>query len=181
MDSELDTSWILDEERISNIHHNCLPEDLPYISLESVYVNKQNTVDSIVKEKLLLSDISHNILTKEHLMSIAQSHKKDNSMTQFVLKDTLLFHIPIEPEIISSFLEKTFDYKIFMKSYPILEDIHLLPSIFIFHPSNTLFFIYKEQEKNIVKKLKSALKTDNSPGNVTKRVRIKVPRKTRRT
>ena len=67
----------------------------------------------------------------------------------------------------------------YWKSFPILDDIELPPSIFIFHPYNTLYFVYYEEEKIAVKSLKSALKQSSS-GRMTKRVRwAKHQRKTR--
>ena len=112
-------------------------------------------------------------------LKIIQKHKKSTSMTQYTLKDTFLFHIPIEPEQLSTFNHND-SYKQYITTFPIVEDINIPPSIFIFHPYNTLYFLYQEQEKPNVRSLKSALKSDNTERRTTKRVRIKIPRNTRK-
>lgn len=161
----MDTDWIHHEQRLSIIDQKCLPEPLPYITLEFIYINKQSEVVNTATEKLSFSSSS---LSKELLISIIHAHKK-RDRKNYVLKDTLLFHIPIQPEILPSFLEETFNTSIFTKTFPIIDDIVLPPSIFIFHPISTLFFIYCEQ-------LKSALKSDHRhQQSITKRVRIKLP------
>lgn len=170
----MDTDWIHHEQRLSIIDQKCFPEPLPYLTLEFIYINKNSEVVETSREKLA---VKHNILSKELIISIIHNHKKNH----YVLKDTLFFHIPIQPEILPSFLEETFNCSTFMKSFPIIEDIVLPPSIFIFHPMNTLFFVFCEQE---IKQLKSALKSSDQSLNITKRVRIKLPvpnRNTRRT
>lgn len=180
----MDTDWIHHEQRLSIIDQKCFPEPLPYITLEFIYVNKNSEVVETTSEKL---SIDATKLSKELLISIIHQHKKNTSnisTVHYVLKDTLLFHIPIQPEILPSFLDKTFDCSTFMKTFPIIDDILVPPSIFIFHPVNTLFFIYCEQDTLAAKKLKSALKSSDPPQSLTKRVRIKlpvVPRNTRRT
>jgi hypothetical protein len=161
----MDTDWIHHEQRLSIIDQKCLPEPLPYITLEFIYINKQSEVVDTATEKL--SSSSSSSLSKELLISIIHAHKKRDHKN-YVLKDTLLFHIPIQPEILPSFLEETFNTSIFTKTFPIIDDIVLPPSIFIFHPINTLFFVYCEQ-------LKSALKSDHQSQSITKRVRIKLP------
>lgn len=181
----MDTDWIHHAQRLSIIDKKCFPEKLPYINLEFIYINKNAEVVETTREKLVTKFGS--CLSKELLISIIHTHKKNTLHSpHYVLKDTLLFHIPIQPEILPSFLEDSFNTSTFSKTYPIIDDIDLPPSIFIFHQVNTLFFIFSEQDTLAVKQLKSALKSDhynnNNNNNITKRVRIKlpVPRNTRR-
>jgi len=179
----MDTEWIQHEQRLSIIEKKCFPEQLPYITLEFIYINKNSEVVEISSEKLQTNKFVGSCLSKELLISIIHNHKKNTTTPHnYVLKDTLMFHIPIQPEILPSFLEETFNCSTFTKTYPIIDDIILPPSIFIFHPVNTLFFVYYEQDTFAVKQLKSALKSDQSSNHnsITKRVRIKLPRNTRR-
>ena len=175
----MDTDWIHHEQRLSVIHQKCFPEKIPYITLEFIYVNKNSEVVETTVEKLPINS-NTNCLSKELLISIIHYHKKHSPSHNYILKDTLLFHIPIQPEVLPSFLDKTFNCSTFVKTFPIIEDIVLTPSIFIFHPVNTLFFVYCEQDTFAEKQLKSALKTEGG-SRITKRVRIKLPRNTRRT
>lgn len=179
MEMDIDTSWMAEEERLANLQHQCLPEPLTYLSVQYWYIDQSQTLlpESIVLDKILLNPHSKNILTKEYLMSLVQNHKRETNQTQYVLKDTLYYHLPLPPEHLTDFLDTSFETSRFLKSYPILEDIELAPSIFVFHPYNTLIFVYVEQEKPAVKKIKSALKNpqDKQKRRFTKRVRIQVP------
>ena len=183
MDSKVedafDSSWITEEERLTDLKHNCLPEPLPFVSLEFLYVDKHMELQSVVRDKLYLDD-DETVLTQERLMALVQSRRQETPMTQYVLKDTMFFHVPIEPEQLSLFVQGSLPESSFVKYYPILEDIALSPSIFVFHPYTTLVFVYYEEEKPSVRKLKSALKIPGSRRRVTKRVRIRAPRNTRR-
>lgn len=173
----MDTDWITDAKQLTSVSHKCIRENSSYISLVFLYVNIHNSLESRTKETYHIHN--NGIITKEQLLSIIQKHKKSTSMTQYTLKDTFLFHIPIEPEQLSTFNHND-SYKQYITTFPIVEDINIPPSIFIFHPYNTLYFLYQEQEKPNVRSLKSALKSDNTERRTTKRVRIKIPRNTRK-
>jgi len=173
----MDTDWVLEAQRLANIQQICIPENMPNIHMQFIYVNKNKQVENIVKE---IHPLSTNVIKKELLLEIIQKHKKNTTNTNYVLKDTFLFHIPIQPEILPKFIEPSFSCDHFMKYLPVLEDIEIPPSIFIFHQYNTLFFIYQEEEKRNIKLLKSALKSDNIERRITKRVRLKLPRNTRK-
>jgi len=177
----MDTDWIHHEQRLSIIEQKCFPEPLPYITLTFMYINKHAEVVETSSEKLVVEGgaCGPGLLSKELLISIIHSHKRNTPHTHYILKDTLLFHIPIQPEILPSFLDETFNTSTFAKTFPIIDDIVLPPSIFIFHPVNTLYFIYCEQDTLAEKQLKSAIKK-SFHNNLTKRVRIKLPRDTRR-
>ena len=148
--------WIHDTQRLLSIHEtSCLREELPYISLVFMYVDKNKEVSAVVKDRMEFQNTPR-LLSKDKIMELVQKNHKVN----YTLKDTLLFHIPIEPELVPSFHEDAF--KKYWTSYPVLRDIPLARSIFIFHPYNTLYFIFHE--------LKSSLKI-GSIGKLTKRVR----------
>jgi hypothetical protein len=160
--------WIADTERLVSISQTCLREELPYISLVFMFVGKGKEVVSVVRDTIEFSSEENQpirVITKEKQNELVEMNKKEN----YKLRDTLLFHIPLEPEVISLFHEDS--YGNYMTSYPTLHDILLPPSIFIFHPYNTLYFIYFEIEDHI-QQIKSALRqTGSGIGKLTKRVR----------
>ena len=160
--------WIADTERMLSISQTCLREDLPYISLVFMYIDKQKEVVSVVRNTIEFSAENQpiRVITKEKQNELVDMNKKEN----YKLRDTLLFHIPIEPEVISLFHEDS--YGNYMTSYPTSHDILLPPSIFIFHPYNTLYFIFFEIEDHVQQQIKSALRqTGSGIGKLTKRVR----------
>ena len=97
----MDTSWISNEQQLIQLHHHCLPEQLTSITLECLYVNSSNILDSFERETISLANSSS--ITKEQLISLVQSHKKVTPMTNYVFKELSLFHIHIPPERLASF------------------------------------------------------------------------------
>ena len=160
--------WIAETERLVSISETSLREDLPYISLVFVYIGIKKEVVSVVKDTLVF-DSSVVIISKEKRTELVLTHNKEN----FTHKDTCLFHIPIEPEVISRLHEDSYK-NYWTSSFSHDKDIILPPSIFIFHPYNTLYFMYYEEKENEEdQKIKSALRHTNNSGigKLTKRVR----------
>ena len=183
-ESSFDTHWIIVEQKMTNALEHCVPESMDTITLEVVYIDTKKEVHSVNKVTIRFPKDSAHTITKEQLLSFSQKYKKYCSpTTQFILKDIKLFHISLSPQKIPDFVENEFDHNTFFRSYyPIQHDIVLDPSVFIFHNSSTLFLIFHEEEKPPIKYLKSALKDPSSNDRrMTKRVRIKAPRNTRRT
>jgi hypothetical protein len=106
-----------------------------------------------------------------------KSKQKKTVSSKYILKDILLYHIPLEPEQISSFINGGLGLEggievsesPFLHTYPIIEDILLPPSLFIFHSINGLYFFYheiseKSNSHSYSRKysIKSILKTDKN-------------------
>jgi len=186
----MDTSWIIEEEKLANLNQSCSPESMEYITIELLYIDIHKNLKSkdyyhIKFDEAHYDSSSNAIITKEQLISLSQKYKKShNNMTQYLLKDILLFHIPISQDNVSDFVDDEIETEGFFQScYPIKDDIRIPRSIFVFHSCSTLFFIFCEEEKIAVKQLKSVLKDPSSSSykrHLTKRVRIKAPRHTRR-
>lgn len=160
--------WIEESQRMVSIEENCLREPVEELQIRYYYIQKDLAVNKVIKETIKFNDKSSTVISKEKMLQMIQHHKISTSLTQYVLKDTFLFHIPIEPEVIGSFHESS--YKQYWTQQSVLKDIDIIPLIFVFQPYSTLCFFYYEEDKPAVKSLKSALKT--TPGHhSTKRVR----------
>ena len=174
MEDELDISWILEQERLENIEHNCLREPLLQIEIVTIYINQKKEIETIEREKMNVSGIT--ILKKEKLLQMTQQKRKYTPTSKYILKETLWFHIDLEPEHISQISERN---DTFLHTYPILEDIVLKPSIFIFHKLNTIYFFFYETPI-INSHTNSIIKTFNSitHNKTKKKVEIMEPKQT---
>lgn len=167
MEDELDISWILEQERLAQIEHNCWREPLTQINVATIYMNQNKEIETIEREKMDISGIS--ILTKEKLIQITQTKRKYTPTTKYILKETIWFHIDLEPENIQHFSEKQ---NSFLHVFPILEDIALKPSIFIFHKLNTLYFFFHETFLPNVSIPNTIIKPEHKHNKTKKKVEI---------
>lgn len=160
--------WIEHEQRLISISQNCLREPITSLNVNYMYIDKNNAMESFILDKINFAYDEPRTIPNKKIIQMIQSHKKENTMSHYVLKDCFLFHIDIEPELIADFHED--HHKQYMKHIPIVDDICLNDSIFVFHPYSTLYFIYYEEDKMAVKALKSALKSGTHNTRITKRV-----------
>lgn len=188
----LDMSWLDEQERIQNIQTNYVREPMGSIHVKFIYINQNQYIDNIIHEKHALEmfiDASGSVLANDILLRLIQSKKLVTPVSKYKLVDILLYHVDLEPEHIQSYSKTenlTEQSAGFFKVLPILGNIQISPSIFIFHSTNTLYFIFQEVEiekttHSVV--LKSILKTrknqgigepvsSQKPNHNTKKVRI---------
>jgi len=172
---DLDVSWINEQHRIQNIETNYSREPITDIHIYSLYINKNSVIDKITRKK---QAVTNNVLTQDVVLNIIQTNKHANAK-RYKLMDILLYHVDLEPEHIQNY-SQTSDIptssKSFFKVIPVLGDIGIPPSIFIFHSINSVFFVYKELDTGSHNHtIKSILKqsTSTEPKHThTKKVRI---------
>ena len=157
--------WIEEQNKILNIKSNYEREPLPFIHLHLCYVDCNNSiVDLKTVKHNFVSEDTH-IITEAEILKIIESYKRLSNMN-FAFSELAVFHVDLEPEHINSFDPH---YTTFFQTIPLLSDIHLSKSIFIFHSLNCLFFIFKQ---------KSSLKQTN--GKSMKKVAFSSKKQTRR-
>lgn len=177
----LDVSWIAEQQRIQNIETNYCREPVTDIQIYSLYINKNSYIEKITRKK---HDIVDNVLTRDAVLGIIQNNKRMNSK-KYKLMDVLVYHVDLEPQHIQTY-SQTNDIpassKSFFKVLPIVDEIHIPHSIFIFHSLSSVFFMYKEVDtgshnhtiKSILKPSSSSASSvpvDPKPSH-TKKVRI---------
>jgi hypothetical protein len=183
LNSIIDTGWIDTFSRLHNINENQSREPMTSIGIYFVYINKNSYIENISFEKQsLVPGGEFSILPKETVLKLIQSKKVSTPVSKYKLSDILSFVVDIEPEHIQDYIQREIDFedsKRFLKVLPIFNDIRIDKSIFIFHNTNYLYFIFQEYEFNSSytrSTLKSILKSNATRSEVsgkgTKKVRI---------
>tara|TARA_B100001063_G_scaffold148844_1_gene138898 strand:- start:56 stop:808 length:753 start_codon:yes stop_codon:yes gene_type:complete len=202
---DLDISWIEETERLQRLcSETPTKEYMSSISTCFVYLNRDQYIDSVSHDTFVFPDSSQNIISQDVLLSMGDRYKKKTPNSRFLLKYCLLFHVNIDPDEILSFSQcETKDFEShaskYLRMYHTIESIEIPPSLWVFHPYHTLYFIFQEEESIESKRssLKSILKSggggssesgssESGSGDIrrhklTKRVRINLPHKLSRT
>jgi len=178
MDSHvLDISWIDKHERMNNIHKNYQREHMDSIKICYIYVNRDSEIEKVVCENETLGQTDNSdtrIISKERVLQIVQNKKVLNDTLKYSMDSILVYNVSIEPENIQKYINSE-NIEPFLKVYPIVDEILVHPSIFIFHEINSIYFVFKQIEAKTIPKsiLKTSIIMDSKPTNKkTKRVRI---------
>ena len=179
-DDDLDTSWIEESARITDMDRNYEPEPMDQIAAHFIYINVNNYIEKTKTEYIDLvepnsddktriitkkdSDDKTRIITKDTLLKIIQQNQTKTHKSKYYLQDILWYNVELKPENIqkSIYSENSVDlFKQFFKIAQLIQidDIILQPSIFIFHSLQCLYFVFKEKEMEIsTHSVKSILK-----------------------
>uniref|UniRef100_A0A6C0JZD9 Uncharacterized protein n=1 Tax=viral metagenome TaxID=1070528 RepID=A0A6C0JZD9_9ZZZZ len=187
MNDDLDMSWIKEYSRIHSIQQIMNREEIDSIVLQTVYMNANLEISKINKETLKLDTNDHHTnkrcISKEQLLQIVQT-KKVIEKTKYKVFDMLLFTIDLDPKDIQKYVNGECSENLHLKSIPIIDDIIIPPSLFIFHSLHTVFLFFAEiAEEMSIKSILKNSQNDNKKAKHTKKVRISeddniiVPRK----
>jgi len=176
-DTDLDISWINEQEKIQNIDKNYFREVMESIDVHIIYINMNFYIENIIREKVVLTiKDKKSILEKERMLQLIQSKKKSTPFSKYKFLDAILYNIDLEPEQIQQYANSEPNKETtFLKSIKILEDVSISPSIFVFHGMNGIYLLFKEEAKTDISNIKgkSILKYDDQPAKkITKRVRL---------
>ena len=80
-----------------------------------------------------------------------------------------MFLVDLEPDQIQMYSQMDVSVR-FITTLPLLEDIHISPSIFIFHDLNALYFLFEEVPSEVRVTPKSALNSSGVKKKSTKKV-----------
>lgn len=151
MDNDLDISWIDRHNKLHTIDKNYCREPMENINMHSIFINTQNTIEKISSDKI---DIYDNTIPKEKILKIIQDNKSiynggrvGSASTKYKLLDIMVYNIDLEPQHIQDFVQNDdIDTGRFLKIVPIVDDIRIAPSIFIFHSLNAIYIVFQEIE-----------------------------------
>jgi hypothetical protein len=165
-EDDLDVSWLNDEKRILSIDHNYQREPLESILFHFCYTNN-DTIHKVLTEKYIFRDNNSTVPLCDLEKIIEEKSKMD--VTKYDFAEYVTFIVDLEPEHINSFDPSN---TTFFKPLPIVSDVSFSKSIYIFHPLNSLFFLFKQRSslKQPHKATKSMKKVAFSSKKFTRRI-----------
>jgi hypothetical protein len=183
---DLDMSWINEYERLSSMNENYIREPMDSINMYFIYINRNLYIEKIVHDKqplTLSEDKKYSYLPKEVLLQIIQSRKIKTPFSKYRLTDVLSYLVDLEPEHIQSYsknenVDQSTSPSPFLKVLPIMNDVQMNSSIFIFHDVNTVYFLFQEVEllnhRHTYKSILKSPGSEISDKSNTKKVRMQL-------
>jgi hypothetical protein len=142
-DDDDDEKWLQEQWKLLSIKNNYKREPLEYINLHFCYVDAENSIVNLKTEKHTFSETQ--MISETELFAIIEEKKHDANIN-YVFTELSLFLVDLEPENIQTIEPSKSN---FFKTMPFISDIEISPSIFIFHPLNSLFFLFKRRKSNL--------------------------------
>jgi len=158
--NNLDDEWINEFEKIDKVYEDFYKDDLYYINLRVIYVNRENEIDKIKNETFLLTN--KNNISREDILGILKRNSIDNER-KYSLLSILRYNIILEPDDVKNYLlnKENQNYLSVIKN---IDAISFEKSINMFHDLNDVILIFYEKSNEIVRR---------DPNNNTKKVYLR--------
>jgi hypothetical protein len=145
--NKLDDEWISRFEKTDKLYSDFYKDDVYYINLRIIYINRDNEIDKIKHESLLTQ--YPNKISQEQIFEILKKSAVD-SETRYSLLSILRYNINLEPDEIKNYLLNGNDKK-FLSVIQNIDTITYERTINMFQDLNDLVIIFYEKSKELKK------------------------------
>ena len=158
--NNLDDDWIHTFENSDKLYKDFYKDNLYYINLKVLYINRDNEIDKIKQESLLMS--KPNTILYNEILEILKKKSMDNDK-RYTLISILKYNINLDSDEITNYLQnnKNPSYLSIIKN---IDSIVFEKSISMFHDLNDLILVFYEKSNELKKK---------DPDNSTKKIYLR--------
>jgi hypothetical protein len=163
-DIELDNSWIKDFESLEQDYKQYYKEDINSIRLHCIYVNRENDIDKIKEEKIILS--RPNQISREEMIGLIKKNNIYRNI-KYTILSILKFNINLEPENLKTFIknscrsENNDNNQVieneFLTSIKNIDAISFNKTISMFQDLNDLFIVFYEKDSTNINNKKESV------------------------
>ena len=153
MNIELNDDWIINFEENEKIYSDFYKDDLYYVNLKIIYINKLNEIEKIKQDFFLMS--KPNVISREEILQLFKNNSIDNEI-KYKLKSILRYNITLDVDEIKTFLINPLNHKNYLSLIHNIDEIIFDKTITYFHHLNDIYFIFYEDlklSKNNTKKI----------------------------
>jgi len=137
-------------EKTDKLYQDFYKDDVYFVGLKFIYVNRSNEIEKIVTDTFLLT--TPNYIIREEMLQILKNNSTENN-NSYSLLSALKYNIALEPTEISGFLKRdddeVDDYLVPVKN---IDTIKFEKTINMFQDLNELIMIFYEKSSEIKKK-----------------------------
>jgi hypothetical protein len=156
MDSDLDTFWIEEFEKVESDYKSFYTEKINNVKLNYIYISKDNEIEKIGKDVVFLSQENH--ISREEMIKILKQNMIHNNKKYSVLS-ILKYNIDIDPQDVSFYLKNEHDKNAFLHVVKHIDDIILNDTINMFQDLNNIIIIFNERTESLNKTKKVIVNT----------------------
>lgn len=146
VDYNLDDEWINEFEKNDKLYQDFYKDDLYYVNLKVVYINRENEIEKIKHQPLLLK--RKNQIFCEELLGILKRNSIDNEK-RYTLLSILKYNILLEPDDVKSYLVNDKHKTEYLTVVKHIDTIVFEKSISMFHDLNDIILIFYEKSKKL--------------------------------
>jgi hypothetical protein len=161
MDNELNDEWINNFEKTDKLYQDFYKDNLYYVNLKFIYVNRENEIDKIKQESFLMS--SPNYISREEIIQILKESSIDNDK-RYSLLSILKYNITLDADEIKNFLLFDNEERNYLNIIKNIDAIPFDKTISMFQDINDLILVFYEKSNELKK---------NDPNNVTKKIYLR--------
>lgn len=143
----LDDDWINNFENTDKLYKDFYKDDLYYVNLRVIYINRGNEIEKLKQESFLMS--KPNNITREEILEILKKNSIDNDK-RYSLLSILKYNIVLEPDEVKLYLNNGNgeEYLSIIKN---IDGVVFNKSINMFHDLNDLILIFYEKSLELKK------------------------------
>lgn len=142
----LDDEWINNFENTDKLYQDFYKDDLYYVNLKLIYVNRNDDIDKIKHETFLMS--KPNFISREEILYILKNNSIDFGK-RYTLLSILKYNICLEPDEIKNYLSNNIDTNNYLTIIKHIDEIKFEKSINMFHDLNDLILIFYEKSNEL--------------------------------
>jgi hypothetical protein len=148
MENELNDDWINTFDKTDKLYQEFYKDDLYYINLKLLYVNRDNQIEKIKEESLLLS--VPNLISREEILQILKKSTNDGNR-RYSLLSILRYNITLDADDIKNFLINQPEERNFLTTIHNIDKIPFEKTIHMMQDLNDLILIFYEKSDELKK------------------------------
>jgi len=144
---ELDDEWIKQFDEIDELYKDFYKDDIYYVNLKIIYVNRDSVIEKVKQIPFLMSTI--NRINREEIIQILKKYALEDDRKYFLLS-ILRYNIVLEPDEIKYYLLDSIDTN-YLNIIKNIDTIYFQKTINMLQDLNDLILIFYEKTNEIKK------------------------------
>ena len=165
MENELNDEWINNFEKTDVLYQDFYKDNLYYVNLKFIYINRENEIDKIKQEKFLMS--KPNFISREEILQILKESSIDN-LKRYSLLSILRYNILLDADEVKKYLLFDDEERRYLKIIKNIDAIKFDKTISMFHDLNDLILVFYEKSNELKK---------SDPNKITKKIYLRSNKK----
>ena len=144
--NKLNGDWISNFEKTDKLYEDFYKDDVYYVNLKYVYINRSNEIEKINQESFFMS--TPNLITREEILKILKRTITTHEIN-YSLLSILRYNINLNTDDVKNFILYPNEYNKYLMVVKNIDAISFEKTIHMFQDLNDLILIFYEKSKEL--------------------------------